>query len=36
MRLLVYSHNFQREGAPIILFRLLRALRGVTISIWWP
>ncbi len=27
MRLLVYSHNFRREGAPIILFRLLRALR---------
>ena len=27
MRLLVYGHNFLREGAPIILFRLLRALR---------
>jgi glycosyltransferase involved in cell wall biosynthesis len=24
VRLLVYSHNFRREGAPIILFRLLR------------
>lgn len=27
MRILVYSHNFQREGAPIILLRLLRALK---------
>jgi glycosyltransferase involved in cell wall biosynthesis len=27
VRLLAYSHNFQREGAPIVLFRLLRALR---------
>lgn len=28
MRILVYSHNFQREGAPIILLRLLRALKA--------
>ena len=27
MRLLAYSHNFRREGAPILLFRLLRELR---------
>jgi alpha-maltose-1-phosphate synthase len=27
LRLLVYGHNFRREGAPIVLFRLLRALR---------
>jgi glycosyltransferase involved in cell wall biosynthesis len=27
LRILVYSHNFQREGAPIILLRLLRALK---------
>jgi len=28
LRILVYSHNFLREGAPIILLRLLRELRG--------
>jgi glycosyltransferase involved in cell wall biosynthesis len=27
MRILAYSHNFVREGAPIILLRLLRELR---------
>jgi len=28
VRILAYSHNFQREGAPIILLRLLRELRA--------
>lgn len=28
MRILAVSHNFKREGAPIIFFRLLRALKA--------